>query len=43
VPELREVGDSLVACHLVSDDGAGPDVRRTDDRRTEEPATAATA
>jgi peptide/nickel transport system ATP-binding protein len=30
VPELREAGGSLVACHLVADDGTGPDVRLVD-------------
>jgi oligopeptide/dipeptide ABC transporter ATP-binding protein len=35
VPALREVAGSLVACHLVGDDGSGPDVRRTDGRRTD--------
>jgi len=42
VPELREVAGSLVACHLVGDDGTGPDVRRTDGRRTAEPAPVTT-
>jgi hypothetical protein len=29
VPEVREIGDGghRVACHLVNDDGTGPDVR----------------
>jgi peptide/nickel transport system ATP-binding protein len=27
VPALREVGGRKVACHLVGDDGAGPDIR----------------
>jgi oligopeptide/dipeptide ABC transporter ATP-binding protein len=32
VPELRAVaGGSVVACHLVADDGTGPDVRNVDD------------
>jgi oligopeptide/dipeptide ABC transporter ATP-binding protein len=30
VPELRTAGGSQVACHLVTDDGTGPDVRRVD-------------
>ncbi|MDQ1626908.1 MAG: hypothetical protein QOI54_652 [Actinomycetota bacterium] len=30
VPDLREAGGSLVACHLVADDGTGPDVRRVE-------------
>jgi oligopeptide/dipeptide ABC transporter, ATP-binding protein, C-terminal domain len=42
VPELREVAGSLVACHLVGDDGSGPDVRRTDGRRTTETTPATT-
>jgi peptide/nickel transport system ATP-binding protein len=29
VPELREMAEGVVACHLVADDGSGPDVRRT--------------
>ena len=29
VPELREVAGRRVACHLVEDDGTGPDVRDT--------------
>jgi oligopeptide/dipeptide ABC transporter ATP-binding protein len=40
VPELRDAAGSLVACHLVSHDGTGPDVRRTDGRRTTESTTA---
>jgi len=32
VPALREVGGGSVACHLVADDGSGPDVRDTADR-----------
>ncbi|MDQ1619515.1 MAG: hypothetical protein QOE19_2084 [Actinomycetota bacterium] len=39
VPELRLAGGSEVACHLVADDGTGPDVRRGDS--APEPATAA--
>jgi oligopeptide/dipeptide ABC transporter ATP-binding protein len=30
VPELREVRAARVACHLVADDGSGPDVRTVD-------------
>jgi oligopeptide/dipeptide ABC transporter ATP-binding protein len=26
-PPLRDIGGSQVACHLVGDDGAGPDIR----------------
>jgi peptide/nickel transport system ATP-binding protein len=40
VPELRQAAGTLVACHLVNDDGTGPDVRRTDGRRTPESAPA---
>ncbi len=29
VPKLRQVGGSTVACHLVGDDGSGPDIRTT--------------
>jgi oligopeptide transport system ATP-binding protein len=46
VPELRqmprEVGSGSVACHLVSEDGSGPDVRETtepaEQHGTESPA-----
>jgi len=31
VPLLRDVGTSTVSCHLVDDDGIGPDVRLVDD------------
>ena len=31
VPALRMVGGRFVACHLVGDDGSGPDVRHTED------------
>ena len=30
VPALRQIGDGTAACHLVSPDGTGPDVRTTD-------------
>jgi oligopeptide/dipeptide ABC transporter ATP-binding protein len=39
VPELRDVAGSLVACHLVQDDGSGPDVRETDGQPAEPAAT----
>ena len=34
VPALRRVGDGTVACHLVDDDGRGPDVRAAHPRDT---------
>jgi peptide/nickel transport system ATP-binding protein len=41
VPSLRQmpgdVGNGAVACHLVADDGTGPDVRETASHRTETP------
>ena len=51
VPTLRKVGGSTVACHLVEDDGTGPDIRtaaqaaatRGQDGRTDEPAVTASA
>ncbi len=45
VPALRQVGGRTVACHLVGDDGVGPDVREpaehpraTDDHKSEQDA-----
>jgi oligopeptide/dipeptide ABC transporter ATP-binding protein len=38
VPALREMGGGSVACHLVDDDGSGPDVRDVTEPRTEHPA-----
>jgi peptide/nickel transport system ATP-binding protein/oligopeptide transport system ATP-binding protein len=32
VPELRQIGTGRVACHLVADDGTGPDVRKENAR-----------
>jgi oligopeptide/dipeptide ABC transporter ATP-binding protein len=40
VPDLRSAGGSLVACHLVGDDGSGPDVRRPEGRRVDADARA---
>ncbi|GAB3072832.1 ABC transporter ATP-binding protein [Pedococcus soli] len=37
VPALRQVGGSTVACHLVGDDGSGPDIRRTETATTTGP------
>ncbi|MGA8979739.1 MAG: oligopeptide/dipeptide ABC transporter ATP-binding protein [Pedococcus sp.] len=34
VPKLRPVGGSTVACHLVEDDGTGPDIRTTPESLT---------
>jgi oligopeptide/dipeptide ABC transporter ATP-binding protein len=39
VPALREIGGGSVACHLVDDDGSGPDVRDTADDPTDPPRT----